>query len=289
MALEREKRRGPGVRHLKAGADDAGQRIDNFLARHLKGVPRPRLYRAIRRGEVRVNKGRIAQTYRLVAGDSVRLPPIGGDAPAAERVAEFDWQPRIIHEDRQLLVIDKPAGWAVHGGSGVSHGVIESLRANLTNRPTLELVHRLDRSTSGCLVVAKRRSALRALHELLREGEVEKSYLLLVAGDWQLGDHEVDMPLDVHHRRGGERTVRVAATGRRARTRFSLCLQYGGASLVSARPLTGRTHQIRVHAAHCGHPIAFEYPPGNPRHFSAPLAEELRRLLDRIEAGALRR
>ena len=259
--MSTDRRRGgtgsPAVRHVTVSADQAGQRIDNFLTRELKGVPRSRLYRAIRSGEVRVNKGRIAQTYRLQEDDIVRIPPIQHADPGRGGTAgEFDWRPHILHDDRHFLVVDKPSGWAVHGGSGVRHGVIESLRANLAHGQNLELVHRLDRSTSGCLIIARRRSVLRELHEQLRNRTTTKRYLLLVKGDWQLGQHEVDMPLDVEQRQGGQRTVGVAADGRRAVTRFALREQYGDASLIEAIPVTGRTHQIRVHAAHCGHPIA---------------------------------
>lgn len=304
----------PSVRLVTVGEDDEGQRVDNFLARHLKGIPRARLYRAIRRGEVRVNKGRVAQTYRLQRDDVVRVPPLAVGPAAPKRApGAFDWSRHIVHEDKHFLVLDKPSGFAAHGGSGVSAGVIESLRANLPDRPTLELVHRLDRSTSGCLVIAKRRPVLRALHQQLREGTVAKEYLLLVIGDWQLGDTLVDMPLDVEHRRGGQRFVRVAADGLAAATRFTLCQQFGDVSLVRATPSTGRTHQIRVHAAYSGHPIAgderygdaehnqrlrefglrrlflhaasieFEYPAGHPQHFSAPLPDDLRSVIDALE------
>lgn len=311
----------PGqARFVTITDDEAGQRLDNFLVRHLKGVPRPRLYRAIRKGEVRVNKGRIAQTYRLKGGDMVRIPPIAHTtARASSAPSTFDWQSRIIDEDQHFLVIDKPSGWAVHGGSGVSNGVIESLRASLSDRPSLELAHRLDRSTSGVLVIAKRRSALRSLHESLREGNVQKEYLLLVKGDWQFGDHLVDVPLDVTQRRGGERVVKVAAGGVAASTRFSLCDSWGDLSLIRAMPKTGRTHQIRVHAAYAGHAIigderygervdneamrkfglerlflhaaslAFEFPEGFPRHFSAPLPDDLRSVIDRIEQRGRKR
>lgn len=304
----------PSVRHVTVGAGAEGQRIDNFLARELKGVPKARIYRAIRRGEVRVNKGRVSQTYRLEPDDVVRIPPIGAaEGSSARPPKPRDWSGAIVHEDKHLLVIDKPAGMAVHGGSGLSHGVIESLRASLPGRPVLELVHRLDRSTSGCLVIAKRRSALRALHEQLREGRVTKEYLLLVLGDWQHGERLVDLPLDVSRRRSGERHVEVAAGGLRAETRFALCESYGDVSLLRATPATGRTHQIRVHAAECGHPLAgdtrygdparnaalrrlglrrlflhassieFEYPAGHVRHFSAPLPDELRAVIDRLD------
>ncbi|MFK8014853.1 MAG: RluA family pseudouridine synthase [Gammaproteobacteria bacterium] len=302
------------ARFVTVSDDESGQRLDNFLVRHLKGVPRPRLYRAIRKGEVRVNKGRIAQTYRLEPGDVVRIPPIAPHSdPRPATTSSYNWTPHILAEDKAFLVIDKPSGWAVHGGSGVRHGLIESLRANLSDRHDLELAHRLDRSTSGVLVVAKKRSALRALHAALREAQVSKEYLLLVKGDWQHGDHLVDVPLDVNQRRGGERTVRVAADGMAAATRFSLCDSWGDVSLIRARPQTGRTHQIRVHAAYLEHPIvgderygdrainqsfkryglkrlflhsasmAFEHPEGFPRHFSAPLSDDLRAVIDQIE------
>ncbi|MFK7885986.1 MAG: RluA family pseudouridine synthase [Gammaproteobacteria bacterium] len=303
----------PKARLVTVSADEAGQRLDNFLGRFLKGVPKSRLYRAIRKGEVRVNKGRIAQTYRVKADDVVRIPPIASGEQVKTTPSRYDWSEHVLSEDARFLVIDKPSGWAVHGGSGVSAGVIESLRVFYEDRPYLELAHRLDRSTSGVLVVAKKRSALRALHAALREGEVAKEYLLLVSGDWQLGDHLVDVPLDVSTRRGGERTVRVAADGLSAATRFSLCDTYGDVSLIRARPATGRTHQIRVHAAHAGHPIvgdnrygdadvnrrmqrfganrlflhsaslAFEHPEGFPRHFSSPLPDDLRAVIDQLE------
>lgn len=303
----------PKARFVTVSADEAGQRLDNFLGRFLKGVPKARVYRAIRKGEVRVNKGRSAQSYRVKADDVVRVPPIRNPDSTPAKPARYDWSAHVLCDDAHFLVIDKPSGWAVHGGSGVRSGVIESLRAYYEDRPYLELAHRLDRSTSGVLVVAKKRSALRSLHEALREGQVAKEYLLLVAGDWQLGDHLVDVPLDVKARRGGERTVRVAADGLSAATRFSLCDTFGDVSLIRARPATGRTHQIRVHAAYAGHPIvgdqrygdlqvnrrmskfgaerlflhaaslAFEHPEGVPRHFSAPLADDLRAVIDALE------
>ena len=303
------------VRFVTVAAEEAGQRIDNFLVRHLRGVARPRLYRAIRKGEVRINKGRTRQTYRLAEGDVVRIPPISGDASTApaRTAGSYDWRPHILADDKAFLVIDKPPGWAVHGGSGVSAGVIESLRANLPDAPYLELAHRLDRSTSGVLVIARRRSALRGLHEVLREGRAEKDYLLLVAGDWQHGEVDVDAPLNVSAREGGERVVRVSPHGQAARTRFWLCERYGDASLLRARPATGRTHQIRVHAAHMEHPIlgdtrygspddnerfaalglkrlalhatsfAFSWPDDTPRHYSAPMPADLHRVIDQLE------
>lgn len=303
------------VRHVAVSDDEAGQRIDNFLSRHLSGVSRPRLYRAIRKGEVRVNKGRTRQTYRVAAGDMVRIPPISAaeGVRKSARIGDYDWRPHILFEDRYFLVIDKPSGWAVHGGSGVSAGVIESLRSNLDDRPYLELAHRLDRSTSGVLAIAKRRSALRGLHAALREGEVEKTYLLLVEGDWQHGDIVIDAPLNVGSRQRGERLVTVSPKGQPSRTRFSLCERYGDVSLVRAEPMTGRTHQIRVHAAHAEHPIlgderygdpqanrraarfgldrlalhaaalAFEWPEGSPRHFSAPMPNTLHRVINGLE------
>ncbi len=297
-----------GVRKVEIDAEDAGQRIDNFLKKHLPGVPKSRVYRLLRRGEVRINGSRIRADYRLRQGDEVRIPPArlrpAGSPPsaaAAERLAG-----RVLYEDDRLLVIDKPAGTAVHGGSGISHGVIEQLRFARPELKDLALVHRLDRETSGCLVLAKRRSALRALHAAFREGRVEKNYLALVAGDWQAGERLVEAPLYVHHRAGGERHVVVSPQGKPAATRFRLSQRYGGTfSLLQCQPLTGRTHQVRVHAAHAGHPlvvddrygdpaanaaakraglqrlflhaqsIAFPDPHGNELHFTAPLAPDL--------------
>jgi len=227
-SMQQPDGRASGVRKVRIDADGAGQRVDNFLHRELPGVPRGRVYRLLRRGEVRVNGGRVRADYRLEAGDEVRIPP----------------------------VIDKPTGVAVHGGSGISHGVIELLRAARPDLRDLSLVHRLDRETSGCLVLAKKRSALRALHEKFRQGVVEKNYLALVVGDWQLGEQIIDKPLLVTHRRGGERHVIVSSDGKSAQTRVRLSRTYREYSLVQCSPLTGRTHQIRVHLQSVGFPIA---------------------------------
>lgn len=304
-----------GVRKVAIDEEFAGQRVDNFLRRALPGLPRSRVYRLLRRGEVRVNGGRIGADYRLQAGDEVRIPPARIRAPGAappdagaRRIAE-----RVLFEDRRLLVIDKPAGTAVHGGSGVSHGVIELVRHARPDLRELELVHRLDRETSGCLVLAKRRSALRALHEQFRAGVVEKNYLALAAGDWQYGEVVVDEPLEVRHRQGGERHVVAADSGKPAATRFRLSRRYGRFSLLQCQPLSGRTHQIRVHAACRGHPlvvderygneetnaaarkrglkrlflhaqsISFPGEDGTEQHFTAPLADELQAFVERLE------
>jgi 23S rRNA pseudouridine955/2504/2580 synthase len=256
------------VQHVEIDAENQGQRLDKVLGRLLGGVPRTRIFRLIRRGEVRVNGKRAGPELRLTLGDSVRLPPVRQDPPDAPKrvpAALIDSIERaVLHEDDKLLVLDKPAGIAVHGGSGMSFGVIEALRAS---RPaqTLELAHRLDRDTSGVLLVAKRASALRTLHALLREGQVKKSYLVLVAGRWQLGHKRIDAPLRTDLRVGGERTVRVDAHGKEALTEFKLIEHYGArASLLEAILHTGRTHQIRVHAAYCGHPVAGDQKYGDP-------------------------
>jgi 23S rRNA pseudouridine955/2504/2580 synthase len=309
--------------------EDAGQRLDKALARLLPAVPRSRIFRLIRKGEVRVNGKRARPEQRLAAGDRLRVPPVhelsdsaqvaaaGGVArvPAAllERLSAA-----IVHEDERVLVLDKPAGLAVHGGSGLSHGVIEALRAARPHE-TLELAHRLDRDTSGILIVARRPAALRALHELLREGLVQKSYLALVVGRWELGRKLVDLPLLTEARVSGERTVRVGEGGKSARTRFRLVQQFGArASLVEATIETGRTHQIRVHAAYCGHPVAgdvkygdatanaalrelglrrmflhahsvsFDWPQGGQLSVSAPLPAELKAVLDALAAPGQR-
>jgi len=249
----------PAVQWVEISAEDAGQRIDNFLQRFLKGVPKSRIYRLLRKGEVRVNKARAKPEYRVRSGDQVRIPPVRVAAPG-EIVAGAREMGRlldaVLYEDDRLLVLNKPAGMAVHGGSGLSFGVIEALRALRPDAPYLELVHRLDRDTSGCLLIAKRRSELRTLHALLRSAQVEKRYLLLVQGDWGAGRHEVKASLRKSLLRGGERLVQVDPEGKQALTRFRLLESYPGASLMEAELKTGRTHQIRVHAAYAGHPLA---------------------------------
>jgi 23S rRNA pseudouridine955/2504/2580 synthase len=308
------------VRHHDIDAERAGQRLDNYLLGELKGVPRSHVYRLIRSGQVRVNSGRTSPSYRLQAGDRVRVPPVGQRRAAAEPVASpdrLDWlAERIIHEDARVLVIDKPAGLAVHGGSSVSLGVIEALRLLRPTSKDLELAHRLDRGTSGCLLLAKRRSTLRVLHELLREGLVDKRYLTLVKGSWA-DDSEIDAPL-VTRRVGGEARVKVDPAGKEARSRFRTLDRFGKtATLLEVSIDTGRTHQIRVHAAHAGHPVAgddrygdkdynaylrsfglqrmflhahslsFDWPDtGEPFNASAPLPDDLRAVLTALEIKA---
>lgn len=317
--MQEKSRAEPGptisrVRKIRIDAEAAGQRIDNFLRRELPGVPKGRLYRLLRRGEVRVNGGRIRAEYRLAEGDEVRVPPARirqEGAPPSTGFAEAMLE-RVVFEDKRLLVIDKPTGVAVHGGSGISHGVIELLRHARRDLKDLSLVHRLDRETSGCLVLAKRRSALRALHEQFREGRVEKNYLALVAGDWQLGERLIDKPLLVTHRKGGERHVVISRDGKPAKTRVRLSRRFAPYSLVQCMPLTGRTHQIRVHLAAEDFPIlgddrygdedanrqakrqglprlflhaqsiSFPDDHGNDRHFTTPLAEDLDRFLNAL-------
>jgi 23S rRNA pseudouridine955/2504/2580 synthase len=254
-----DKKQRAGVSHSEIDEDTAGQRLDNYLMNRLKGVPRSHVYQLIRSGQVRVNSGRVRPRYRLQTGDSVRVPPVRRRAaPAiADAGQGLAWlAERIVFEDDRLLVVDKPAGLAVHGGSGLDFGLIEGLRSLRPGLETLELVHRLDRATSGCIMVAKRRSALRRLHALLREGSVTKRYLALVAGRWEHGEVEIDTPLAVS-RDGSAARVRPDASGKAALSVFRLVNQYGDlASLVEVEIRTGRTHQIRVHAAEAGHPVA---------------------------------
>jgi len=256
---------GCGVSYVEAGEGDAGQRIDNFLSRILKDVPRSLIYRILRTGEVRVNGKRAKPETRLTEGDRIRLPPLQrktDEQRAAERTApsrslrEFVTG-AVIHEDRDLIIVNKPAGVAVHGGSGLSAGVIEALRASRPELKELELVHRLDRDTSGVLMIAKRRAVLRELHALLRERDMEKRYLALVVGRWPFGAKTIDLPLKTNLKQGGERVVRVHADGQQAITTFTPIQHFGKlATLLDISLGTGRTHQIRVHAAHAGHPIA---------------------------------
>jgi 23S rRNA pseudouridine955/2504/2580 synthase len=239
-------------------AEAAGQRIDNYLTKRLKGVPKSHIYRILRSGEVRVNSRRVRAEYRVEEGDRLRLPPLRTSSrPVAKGLRSAPaLRPDIIHEDELLLAIDKPAGVAVHGGSGVSHGIVEQLRAARPNAPFLELAHRLDRDTSGVLMLAKRRSALLALHRQLREGQVEKLYLVLVKGRWRDAQRSVKLPLDKYVLKSGERRVSVSENGAPAHTIFRLRRAWPDYSLLEAELKTGRTHQIRVHLAHLGFPVA---------------------------------
>lgn len=264
------------VQFVTIDGDEAGQRIDNFLLARLKGVPKSMIYRIIRKGEVRVNKGRIKPEYKLAAGDSIRIPPVRvaekeehAVSPKLEKVSAL--AECILYEDEHVMLINKPSGTAVHGGSGLSFGVIEGLRALRPEARFLELVHRLDRDTSGVLLIAKKRSALRSLHEQLRLKQMQKDYLALVRGQWQSHTKVVQAPLLKNILQSGERVVKVSSEGKPSETRFKVEERFEFATLVKASPVTGRTHQIRVHTLHAGHPIAFDDRYGD-RDFDTQLA-----------------
>ncbi|MCX7129770.1 MULTISPECIES: 23S rRNA pseudouridine(955/2504/2580) synthase RluC [Aeromonas] len=248
------------VQLLTIEAEHDGQRIDNFLKTQLKGVPKSLIYRILRKGEVRVNKKRIKPEYKLCAGDVIRVPPVRvaekNELPSANLGVIQRLESQILFEDEAMIVLNKPSGMAVHGGSGLSFGVIEGLRALRPDARFLELVHRLDRDTSGVLLVAKKRSALRSLHEQLRIKTMRKQYLALVRGKWQAHVKVVNAPLRKNDLQSGERVVRVSADGKPSETRFRIVRQFAEATLVECSPITGRTHQIRVHTLHAGHPIA---------------------------------
>ncbi|HWF99918.1 MAG TPA: RluA family pseudouridine synthase [Steroidobacteraceae bacterium] len=311
------------MRHFEVEEGEAGQRLDKYLARRLGDVPRSRIFRIIRKGEVRVNGRRAGPDARLGVNDRVRVPPLweqaaegAARAPRGPPAATIEAVARaIVQETDRLLVLDKPAGIAVHGGSGISFGVIEALRALKPDEP-LELVHRLDRDTSGCLLVARDSATLRTLHALLREGQCDKRYLVLLAGKWDLGQKRIDVPLRTDTRVGGERTVRADASGKPSISEFRPVQFFGKtATLMEVALHTGRTHQIRVHATYAGHPVAgdekygdkafnarmrelglarmflhahsmsFEWPNGGATFSaSAPLPSELSAVLDRLQS-----
>ncbi|QIG06524.1 23S rRNA pseudouridine(955/2504/2580) synthase RluC [Proteus sp. ZN5] len=271
------------VQFVTIDGDEAGQRIDNFLLARLKGVPKSMIYRIIRKGEVRVNKGRIKPEYKINAGDSIRIPPVrvsekeeSAVSPKLDKVSAL--ADCILYEDDHLMLINKPSGTAVHGGSGLSFGVIEGLRALRPEARFLELVHRLDRDTSGVLLIAKKRSALRALHEQLRLKQMQKDYLALVRGQWQSHTKVVQAPLLKNILQSGERVVKVSNEGKPSETRFKVEERFEFATLVKASPVTGRTHQIRVHTLHAGHPIAFDDRYGDRDFDSQLIGTKLKRL-----------
>jgi 23S rRNA pseudouridine955/2504/2580 synthase len=263
------------VSFTEIGPEHEGQRLDNFLIRHLKGVPKSRIYRLLRKGEVRVNKGRVKADTRVKRGDIVRIAPIRvaerGAAPVPGKQLRRYLAENILFEDEGLLIINKPSGLAVHGGSGISLGAIEALRAERPEARFLELVHRLDRDTSGCLMLAKKRAVLLELQAAMQRNQIEKRYQALVKGQWPKGKATINAPLKKNQLSSGERIVRVDAEGKPSVTHFKIAQRYKDASLLHIRLETGRTHQIRVHCQFSGQPIA-----GDPKYGDVHFNESLR-------------
>ncbi len=311
----------PRVQWLEVGAEWAGQRLDNFLMSRFRGVPKSVIYRVIRKGQVRANKKRVKPDYRIGTGDAIRVPPLRVPEQKPDRAqpgqrVQRRMQRAVIHESPDFLVVDKPAGMAVHGGSGVDFGLIETLRAAREDR-YLELVHRLDRDTSGLILVARRRSALKALQDQFRRKSTHKVYRVLVVGDWPADVTRVEAPLQRVTGGSGERLVRVSAReGKSSSTAFRVLERFPGYTLLEAVPLTGRTHQIRVHAAYQGcpvagdikyldqasltawqrgggdrlmlhaHRLAFEAPDGQKQAFEAPVPDDFRAQVERVGSRA---
>ena len=266
------------VTFITISEDQAGQRIDNFLITHLKGAPKSLIYRIVRKGEVRINKKRCKPEYKLQAEDVVRIPPVrvsekAESIPSTKLNKVKEIEKCIIYEDDSFLVLNKPSGLAVHGGSGLSFGAIEALRALRPEARFLELVHRLDRDTSGCLLVAKKRSALRCFHQMLREKQMQKYYWCLVKGHWPERRQKVAVPLLKNTLKSGERIVRADDEGKQSLTRYRVEKRLQGATLLQAFPVTGRTHQIRVHCQAAGHPIAADSKYGD-QEFTAQMADK---------------
>ncbi len=265
------------VRYVEVDDNSAGQRLDNFLITQLKGVPKSHIYKIIRRGEVRINKGRCKNVYRLKLNDIVRIPPVRVDEKIQTTPAKWmleKLEKRIIYEDDDLLVLNKPSGIPVHGGTANHHGVIDGLRFLRKDERYLELVHRLDKATSGCLLIAKKRKMLNALQTLLRNRTITKTYTALVCGVIHQQQQTVNAPLEKRTLESGEHRVRVHPDGKKSTTVYTRL----HATLVSASPKTGRTHQIRVHAKHLGHPIAGDERYSTPAQYRAYREQGLKRL-----------
>ncbi len=281
------------VQYVRIARDEAGQRIDNFLIRWLKGVPKSHIYRVLRKGEIRVNKGRIKPAYKLAVNDEVRLPPVryaerGVYRPPDNVLAKIE--SRIVYEDDRIMVLNKPPDLAVHAGSGVNYGVIDALRS-LQPGKSLFLVHRLDRETSGCLLIARDRPAMLSLHKAIRDGEIDKYYTALLMGNWRRGKQMIDISLQRHRNRNGGCSAQASAKGKRAVSIFHPLREYAGgehattATLVKIKLVTGRTHQIRIHAREIGHPLAGDCRYGNSRFNREMKANGLRRAF--LHAGSV--